>query len=65
MVTTARFLPQHQEQRSHVLQMISAAEARGQTLLVEMNRQVLTNLDRIVTGLREDDVEPEQVSDAG
>jgi integrase len=64
-LTTAQFLPQHRAQRTQLLQIITAAEARGQTRLVEMNRQVLTNLDRIITGLREDDVDTKQVSDAG
>lgn len=35
----------------HQWQIISAAEARDQTRLVEMNQQVLTNLDRIITSL--------------
>ena len=37
-----------------VLQIMSAAEARGQLRLVEMNQQVLGNLDRIITALEED-----------
>ena len=36
------------------MQIISAAEARGQDRLVEMNQQVLTNLDQIITTLDED-----------
>ena len=43
------------------LQLITAAEANGHTRLVEMNRQVLGNLDRIITSLTDD----EQVPDAG
>ena len=50
-VTTAEFLPQHHQQRQQVLQIISAAEARGQHRLAEMNRQVLGNLDKIITAL--------------
>ena len=53
-VTTAEFLPQHREQRQQVLQIISAAEARGQTRLVEMNQQVLGNLDQIINTLDAD-----------
>jgi hypothetical protein len=54
-ITTPEFLPQHQQQRQQVLQIISAAEARGQQRLVEMNRQVLDNLDRIIVALDQDD----------
>ena len=50
-VTTAEFLPHHRSQRQQTMQIISAAEARGQARLVEMNRHVLTNLDRIITAL--------------
>jgi hypothetical protein len=66
-LTTAEFLPQHHQHRKQVLQIITAAEARGQARLAEMNRQVLTNLNRIITGLRDDerDDEKEQVCDAG
>jgi integrase len=50
-VTTAEFLPQHREQRRQTVQLLTAAEARGQTRLIEMNRTVLGNLDRIITSL--------------
>jgi integrase len=50
-VTTPEFLPQHHQQRQQVIQIISAAEARGQQRLAEMNRQVLGNLDNIITTL--------------
>lgn len=53
-LTTAEFLPQHRAQRQQTVQIISAAEARGQTRLTEMNRQMLTNLDRIITTLHDD-----------
>jgi hypothetical protein len=51
-VTTAEFLPQHHQQRQQVVQIISAAEARGQQRLAEMNRQVLGNLDQIIAALQ-------------
>jgi hypothetical protein len=60
-LTTGEFLPQHHDQRRQTLQLITAAEANGHTRLVEMNRQVLGNLDRIITSLTDD----EQVPDAG
>ncbi|WP_240677080.1 tyrosine-type recombinase/integrase [Actinacidiphila soli] len=50
-VTTPDFLPQHRHHRTEILQIISAAEARGQQRLVEMNQQVLSNLDTIITSL--------------
>jgi hypothetical protein len=50
-LTTAEFLPEHRSQRQQTIQIISTAEARGQTRLAEMNRQVLANLDQIITTL--------------
>ena len=54
-LTTAEFLPQHRQQRQQILQIITAAEARGQTRLAEMNRQVADNLDKIITALDQTD----------
>jgi hypothetical protein len=53
-ITTSEFLPAHREHRTQVLQIITAAEARGQQRLAEMNRQVLGNLDRVISVLDED-----------
>ena len=53
-ITTPEFLPQHREHRQQVLQIITAAEARGQARLAEMNQQVLGNLDNIITALEVD-----------
>jgi integrase len=65
-VTTPEFLPQHHEHRQQVLQIISAAEARGQLRLVEMNQQVLGNLDTIITTLETDSGSEElEPADAG
>ena len=69
-VTTPAFLPQHRHQRQQLLQLVSGAEARGQLRVVEMNRQVLSNLDRIIAALEPDDPdadadEGEGVADAG
>ena len=50
-ITTPQFLPQHHQQRQQVIQIISAAEARGQQRLAEMNRQVLGNLEQIIAAL--------------
>lgn len=59
-VTTAEFLPQHQEHRRQTVQILSAAEARGQTRLIEMNQAVLHNLDRIIDSL--DDTAPAEAA---
>ena len=56
-VTTPKFLPQHHQQRQQVLQIISAAQARGQQRLAEMNRQVLSNLDHIINALEATDAD--------
>jgi integrase len=58
-ITTPEFLPRHREHRQQVLQIITAAEARGQARLAEMNRQVLGNLDGIITALQASPEEPE------
>jgi hypothetical protein len=50
-VTTPEFLPQHRQQRDQLLQIVSAAEARSQLRVVEMNKQVLGNLERVITAL--------------
>ena len=50
-LTTPEFLPQHRAQRHRTLELITTAEARGQHRLAEMNRQVLGNLDTIITSL--------------
>jgi len=63
-VTTAEFLPQHRTHRGQVIELITAAQARGQTRLVEMNQQVLRNLDRIIDTLDKTPTDTE-ASDAG
>ncbi|WP_405065049.1 tyrosine-type recombinase/integrase [Kribbella sp. NBC_01510] len=62
-ITTADFLPQHHEHRQQVLQIISAAEARGQRRLSEMNQQVLGNLDRIIGALDDDSDSDQDIRD--
>jgi hypothetical protein len=64
-LTTVEFLPQHRQQRTQVVKIITAAEGRDQSRLAEMNRQVLSNLDRIITSLEDDDTVGEEVADAG
>jgi integrase len=50
-LTTVEFLPEHRRHHEQVVKIVSAAERRGQARLAEMNRQVLTNLDRIIASL--------------
>jgi hypothetical protein len=62
-VTTAEFLPQHRTHRGQVIELITAAEARGQARLVEMNQQVLGNLDRIIGTLADDPADDDPADD--
>jgi integrase len=62
-LTTTEFLPQHRQHHQQTLQIISKAEAGGQTRMVEMNRQVADNLEKIITALETDEDE-QQVADA-
>ncbi len=62
LITTAEFLPQHRQQHQQILRIISAAEARGQTRLIQMNRQVADNLEKIITALDND--QPQGIADA-
>jgi hypothetical protein len=66
-ITTAEFLPQHHQQRQQILQIISAAQARGQQRVVEMNQQVLGNLDAIITSLADEETSngEQEIVDAG
>jgi hypothetical protein len=64
-ITTPEFPPQHRDHRRQIIQIISAAQARGQTRLAEMNQQVLANLDNIISGLRDDTGSAEVTADAG
>ena len=54
-ITTAEFLPRHREQHRQTLQIISAAEARRQARMAEMNRQVAGNLSKIIASLEDSD----------
>jgi hypothetical protein len=52
------FLPELREQRHRTLTLIEVAAGNGQTRVAEMNQQVLTNLDKMI-GEIENDNEPE------
>ena len=61
-ITTLEFLPQHRQQRTEVHQIISAAQARGQRRLIEMNQQVSDNLDVIITALEAGSNDPQKAA---
>lgn len=63
-LTTPEFLPQHRAQRQQTLELITAADARGQKRLAEMNRRVLGNLDAIITTLDTPAAEPKTTEHA-
>jgi integrase len=63
-ITTPEFLPRHRQHRQQTLQIITAAEARGQTRLAEMNHQVASNLSKIITALENDGTQPGADTDA-
>jgi integrase len=62
-ITTAEFLPGHRRQQQQTLQIISAAEARGQARMAEMNQQVADSLQRIITALEADQDPQEGAAD--
>jgi len=63
-ITTPEFLAQHHQHRQQALQIITTARARGQARLAEMNQQVASNLDKIITALENDPAPPEADADA-
>lgn len=61
-LTTREYLAEHRHQHRQTLQIISAAQARGQMRMAEMNRQVAGNLEKIIIALERDDDSGEQVT---
>jgi hypothetical protein len=57
-LTTAEFLPQHQEQLDRTDRLIAEAEADGRQRLVEMNTPIRLNLLQIIDGLQTLETEP-------
>jgi hypothetical protein len=51
-LTGPEFLPELREQHRRTLALIDVSNRQGQTRMVEMNQQVLTNLERAVSTLR-------------
>ena len=52
-LTTATHLPAHREHRAQVIELITRAEADGRARVAQMNQQVLTNLEAIITALEQ------------
>jgi integrase len=50
-LTGPEFLPELREHRGRTLTLIATAKTSGQTRVAEMNQQVLTNLDRMIAGV--------------
>jgi integrase len=48
------FLPELRQQRHRTLTLIQAATGKGQTRVAEMNQQVLTNLDKMIGEIEND-----------
>jgi site-specific recombinase XerD len=48
------FLPELREQRHRTLTLIEVSASNGQARVAEMNQQVLTNLDRMITEIEKD-----------
>ena len=63
-LTTSEFLPHHRQQHQQTPQIITAAQARGQTRMVAMNQQVADNLEKIITSLEDDGSTGEAAVDA-
>jgi hypothetical protein len=62
-ITGPEFLPELREQRHRTLTLVEASETKGQARVAEMNRQVLTNLDRMIGEIEKD--EQAGAADAG
>lgn len=54
-VTGPEFLPELREQRHRTLTLIETSTGKGQTRVVEMNQQVLTNLDTMISQIEKDE----------
>lgn len=48
-LTGPEFLPELREQQRRTLTLIDVSKRGGQTRMIEMNQQVLTNLDRMIS----------------
>lgn len=62
-LTGPEFLPELREQRHRTLTLIDVSERKGQARVVEMNKQILTNLERMIGEIEND--ERQDTIDAG
>ena len=53
-ITGPEFLPELRQQRHRTLTLIDVSTSKGQTRVTEMNQQVLTNLDRMINEIGND-----------
>ncbi len=49
LLTGPEFLPELREHRGRPLSLLDNAQSAGHLRVAEMNKQVLTNLDRMIT----------------
>jgi hypothetical protein len=61
-ITGLEFLPELREQHRRTLTLIDVSKSNGQSRVVEMNQQVLTNLERMIGEVEKDERED---ADAG
>ena len=64
-LTGPEFLPELRDQRRHTLTLIDVSERNGQARMVEMNQQVLTNLDRMISEVEKTAPTDEETPHAG
>ncbi len=61
-ITGPEFLPELREQQRRTLTLIQVSTGKGHTRVTEMNQQVLTNLDRMISEVEK--TEPQDAIDA-
>jgi len=54
-ITGPEFLPEHREHCGWTLTLIQTAETAGHGRIAQMNRQVLTNFDKMINGIQTND----------
>jgi len=64
-LTGPEFLPELREHRGRTLTLIDQAETCGHTRVAQMNKQVLTNLDRMIREVDDHNRVPSEAADAG
>lgn len=62
-ITGPEFLPELRQQRHRTLTLVEVSEGNRQTRVAEMNKQVLTNLDRMISEIEKDN--DNEATDAG